>query len=244
MAIRSVARTSCPLSRSVPLPTQRGHLARCLGSVRSRPARAGCPRPSGRDARATKRVPRVSAGSCATGRPGPPISYFALPAAVAILARKGMGKDQLSPFQTGRYSAWLVPMFVLIRITGACVFSTAAGEYAGSVARTSRLVMPFVLLAAAMSVYHPQLDMATRYAWQVQNINAMQVELGKWAASLPENTVLARQRCRCYTIFLAQADNRHCWGRKPRGISVFEEIFAQKRRQAERTAGILGMAQA
>jgi hypothetical protein len=29
------------------------------------------------------------------------------------------------------------------------------------------------------------------FAWQVQNINSMQVAIGKWAAGLPENTVLA-----------------------------------------------------
>ena len=51
--------------------------------------------------------------------------------------------------------------------------------------------MPVLLVAAALSLYQPQQDLARIYGCQVQNINAMQVALGKWSASLPENAVLA-----------------------------------------------------
>ncbi len=109
-----------------------------------------------------------------------------------------MGKNQLL-FQTGRYSAYLIPMFVLIAIMGIVwLRGWVSGRYPRLALRlgkrlvpVSALVMPAFVLGAAVFFCLGHRAMAERYAWQVQNINAMQVELGKWAAALPRNTVLA-----------------------------------------------------
>ena len=118
-----------------------------------------------------------------------PMAFVIVPVATALLARKGTGKSQLT-FQTGRYSDYLVPMLVLLAVAGVVGFKRMLERrHAG--ASMTRLVVPLFALAAGAVFVVNHCEMANSYAWQVQNINAMQVMLGKWAARLPEGTVLA-----------------------------------------------------
>ena len=99
---------------------------------------------------------------------------LAHPLAMAILAPyRGPG------FQEGRYSIHLLPVAILM-LTVAAVQSRRATLM--SSIRVVYLAAALVTLAIA----------ADRYAWGVQNINAMQVHLGRWVdAHLPRTATLA-----------------------------------------------------
>ena len=99
---------------------------------------------------------------------------LAHPLAMAILAPyRGPG------FQEGRYSIHLLPVAILM-LTVAAVQSRRAALM--SSIRVVYLTAALVTLAIA----------ADRYAWGVQNINAMQVHLGRWVdAHLPRTATLA-----------------------------------------------------
>ena len=103
---------------------------------------------------------------------------LAHPLAMAVLAPyRGPG------FQEGRYSIHLLPVGLLL-LAGA--WSDIAPAYGG--ARAASLVR-VVYLAVALVTLAPAAD---RYAWGVQNINAMQVHLGRWVdAHLPRSATLA-----------------------------------------------------
>ena len=86
-------------------------------------------------------------------------------------------------FQEGRYSIHLLPVGLLLL---ASAWSDIAPAYGG--ARAASLVR-VVYLAVALVTLAPAAD---RYAWGVQNINAMQVHLGRWVdAHLPRSATLA-----------------------------------------------------
>jgi hypothetical protein len=99
---------------------------------------------------------------------------LAHPLAMAILAPyRGPG------FQEGRYSIHLLPVAILM-LTVAAVHARRATLM--SSIRVVYLAVALVTLAVA----------ADRYAWGVQNINAMQVHLGRWVdAHLPRTATLA-----------------------------------------------------
>jgi len=103
---------------------------------------------------------------------------LAHPLAMAVLAPyRGPG------FQEGRYSIHLLPVGLLLL---ASAWSDIAPAYGG--ARAASLVR-VVYLAVALVTLAPAAD---RYAWGVQNINAMQVHLGRWVdAHLPRSATLA-----------------------------------------------------
>ena len=103
---------------------------------------------------------------------------LAHPLAMAVLAPyRGPG------FQEGRYSIHLLPVGLLLL---ASAWSDIAPAYGG--ARAASLVR-VVYLAVALVTLAPAVD---RYAWGVQNINAMQVHLGRWVdAHLPRSATLA-----------------------------------------------------
>jgi hypothetical protein len=92
-------------------------------------------------------------------------------------------------FQEGRYSIHLLPVGLLMLAVALGPWRRppapsrkAMGALAASVARV-------VYLAAALVALAPAAD---RYAWGVQNINAMQVHLGRWAdAHVPREATLA-----------------------------------------------------
>jgi hypothetical protein len=81
-------------------------------------------------------------------------------------------------FQEGRYSIHLLPVALL-------VLAAALATLPPRVATTARVLY----VAAALMTLIPAAD---RYAWAVQNINAMQVRLGRWVdANVPRGATLA-----------------------------------------------------
>jgi len=103
---------------------------------------------------------------------------LAHPLAMAVLAPyRGPG------FQEGRYSIHLLPMGLLLLATAwTDIAPTRGGARAASLGGVVYLAVALVTLAPA----------AERYAWGVQNINAMQVHLGRWVdAHLPRSATLA-----------------------------------------------------
>ena len=113
--------------------------------------------------------------------------FWAWPASILVFHPIGMAL--LAPyrgpaFQEGRYSIHLLPLAVVVAVSALA-----------PLARTVR-VQPLwgrlgcaILLAANLV---PLAAGATRYAWAVQNIDAMQVSLGRWvAAQTPADARLA-----------------------------------------------------
>jgi arabinofuranosyltransferase len=103
---------------------------------------------------------------------------LAHPLAMAVLAPyRGPG------FQEGRYSIHLLPVALLLLATAwTDIAPTRGGARAASLGGVVYLAVALVTLAPA----------AERYAWGVQNINAMQVHLGRWVdAHLPRSATLA-----------------------------------------------------
>ncbi len=98
----------------------------------------------------------------------------ALPASVLLAHPIGMAL--LAPyrgpgFQEGRYSIHLLPLAIAVAVAG------LAGLARGPKLRAS---LAGVFLLASIAVSRPAAD---RYAWAVQNIDAMQVHLGRWVAT-------------------------------------------------------------
>jgi hypothetical protein len=101
--------------------------------------------------------------------------------ALALIAHP-LGMALLAPyrgpaFQEGRYSIHLLPIAIVVL----------------TVALTGRARLPRLLLAVPLALALVALPPAAeRYAWGVQNINAMQVHLGRWLdAHTPRDSVLA-----------------------------------------------------
>jgi hypothetical protein len=92
------------------------------------------------------------------------LALIAHPLAMALLAPyRGPG------FQEGRYSAHLLPLAIVVVAVGL-----------GTVLEHRRRVALVAWLALALWALVPA---AERYAWGVQNIEAMQVRLGHWVAA-------------------------------------------------------------
>jgi len=107
---------------------------------------------------------------------------LALPALVVLAHPLGMAL--LAPyrgpaFQEGRYSMHLLPVALVVL---AVAFGRSGSGTARRIAFAGYLLLALVTLPAA----------ASRYAWAVQNVNAMQVEIGRWvAANTPGRARLA-----------------------------------------------------
>jgi len=114
-----------------------------------------------------------------------PLGFFLVPAATGILASTGTGEHQLI-FQTGRYSAYLVPLSVLLAGTAWGVL-----RHFVTPGKLGRLALIAVLTTGAWYLAVDNRDGAIRYGSDVRCINSMQVLIGKWAAHLPKGTVLA-----------------------------------------------------
>lgn len=100
---------------------------------------------------------------------------WALPASVLLLHPLGMAL--LAPyrgpaFQEGRYSIQLLPLAIVVAVSAFVPLLSAARF------RPAWMWMACALIVAAALV--PLGAGATRYAWAVQNIDAMQVGLGRW----------------------------------------------------------------
>ena len=103
----------------------------------------------------------------------PALALIAHPLAIALLA-----PYRGPAFQEGRYSAHLLPLAFI-------VLASALGP----TWTRRRGVLTAVWLALALASLVPA---GTRYAWAVQNINAMQVRLGHWVVqNVPRHGSLA-----------------------------------------------------
>jgi hypothetical protein len=104
----------------------------------------------------------------------------------AILILQPLGMALLAPyrgpaFQEGRYSAHLVPFAIVVAAVGLWVL-------VGQCRRLGVWAVSAYLVVAALLLW----PASQRYAWAVQNINAMQVHLGEWVREqLPPNARLA-----------------------------------------------------
>jgi hypothetical protein len=121
----------------------------------------------------------VVAGLFLAGRPRtrplamPALALVAHPVGMALLA-----PYRGPSFQEGRYAMHLVPLALVVL----AVSASALPERARRLAVLAYLVMALAALPRA----------AERYAWGVQNINAMQVQVGRWVAEhLPGSARLA-----------------------------------------------------
>ena len=107
--------------------------------------------------------------------------------AVALLAHP-LGMALLAPyrgpaFQEGRYSIHLLPLAMLTLAVAVGTRPPPEGR-----GRVRALVAAVWLAIAAITLF----PAATRYGWAVQNINAMQVHLGRWVdAHLPKTAPIA-----------------------------------------------------
>ncbi len=77
-------------------------------------------------------------------------------------------------FQTGRYSAHLLPLAVVVAVVGLARVVALLPR--------RRTLRAGVLLTLALALAFGLWPASRAYAWGVQNINAMQVELGRWIA--------------------------------------------------------------
>ena len=112
---------------------------------------------------------------------------WALPASILLLHPLGMAL--LAPyrgpaFQEGRYSIQLLPLAIVVAVR-AFVPLVSMAQSRQSWGR----VACALLLVSSLASLGPG---ATRYAWAVQNIDAMQVSLGRWVgANTPAGARLA-----------------------------------------------------
>jgi hypothetical protein len=108
---------------------------------------------------------------------------LALPACVLLAHPIGMAL--LAPyrgpgFQEGRYSIHLLPLAIAVAVVGLAALARAPRP---------RALLAGVFLLASLAAVPPAAD---RYAWAVQNIDALQVHLGRWVqAHTPPGARLA-----------------------------------------------------
>jgi len=113
--------------------------------------------------------------------------FWFWPASILLVHPIGMAllAPYLGPaFQEGRYSIQLLPLAVVVAVSALVplVWTPRVQLLWGRLACA-------LLLAASLA---PLAAGATRYAWAVQNIDAMQVSLGRWvAAQTPRDSRLA-----------------------------------------------------
>jgi len=95
-------------------------------------------------------------------------------------------------FQEGRYSIHLLPLAVLAIAVAMGRPGTAGPAAAAPAAGRRRWVLGLAAAAWLAIAAATLVPAATRYAWGVQNINAMQVHLGRWVdARLPKTARIA-----------------------------------------------------
>jgi arabinofuranosyltransferase len=111
------------------------------------------------------------------------------PVAMAVIA-----PSKEPGFQTGRYVAHLIPLEVVVAVAGLGVLRAMVPPRFG--------LRAGVMAVAALGLVLPLGPAAEGYAWGVQNINAMQVRLGRWVArTTPPEAVLAVNDIGALTYF-------------------------------------------
>ena len=82
-------------------------------------------------------------------------------------------------FQEGRYSIHLLPLALVVAVAPLSILSRDGGEGRGApgMRRYAQGAVGLALLAGVLVALPPA---ASRYGWGVQNIEAMQVHLGRW----------------------------------------------------------------
>jgi hypothetical protein len=110
---------------------------------------------------------------------GPALILLVHPIGMALLA-----PYRGPSFQEGRYSIHLLPLAVVVAVS-----ALAPLVWAARIQPVWGRMACAIVLAASLA---PLAAGATRYAWAVQNIDAMQVSLGRWvAAETPRKARLA-----------------------------------------------------
>lgn len=110
-------------------------------------------------------------------RAGPRLAVPALAVVLHPLAMALLAPYRGPSFQEGRYSIHLLPMaFALAMVPVATLASLAEPPDGASVGRFRRFVVVGLAVAALVALW----PAATRYGRAVQNIEAMQVRLGRW----------------------------------------------------------------
>jgi hypothetical protein len=117
---------------------------------------------------------------------GPALGIAGLALLVHPLAMALLAPYRGPAFQEGRYSTHLLPVALLLLAVAA---TPRTGGSGGPRITPALSLARVVYLAAALVLLAPAAD---RYAWGVQNINAMQVHLGRWVeAHTPRDATLA-----------------------------------------------------
>ena len=104
-----------------------------------------------------------------------------LPASILLLHPLGMAL--LAPyrgpaFQEGRYSIQLLPLAICVAVTALSpVWTSSQGRGQGK-AWVGRAAIVLFIVASVVPLWSG----AVRYAWAVQNIDAMQAHLGRWVS--------------------------------------------------------------
>ena len=118
------------------------------------------------------------------------LALLAHPLGMALLAPyRGPG------FQEGRYSTHLLPLALVLLAVGL-----------GELIARHRRAAPALWLALALWTLQPA---AERYAWGVQNIEAMQVRIGRWVdVTLPRRAEPRGERHRGHRLLLTPPGDR------------------------------------
>jgi len=111
------------------------------------------------------------------------------PVAMAVIA-----PSKEPGFQTGRYVTHLAPLEVVVAVAGLGALRAVVPPRLG--------LRAAVVALAAVGLVLPLGPATEAYAWGVQNINAMQVHLGRWVArTTPPDAVLAVNDIGALTYF-------------------------------------------
>lgn len=119
-----------------------------------------------------------------------PLSFVLVPTA-AILGAPDQPAGHQIVMQNGRYSAYLVPLAVLMGGMGWSWVMAVVTGWSTRLGAAAWAIPPALIIASLLYAVPCNRAGATSYARSVNDINRMQVAIGKWAARLPKGAVLA-----------------------------------------------------
>lgn len=111
-----------------------------------------------------------------------PLGFLLLPAVTSVLAGVPSAGFQLL-FQNGRYSCYLVPILALLGVLGALSVDDIGVRLLGRCGYRGGAALAVFFAAALVFLPAANRRQAREYSISVQNINDMEVALGKWAAA-------------------------------------------------------------